>query len=459
MSAGEGGRPKRPFSDGFAAIDNRLVEEVGGALTRTQILVYLAAIKLFRGRVLRVGLRPFAAWARLDHSHVVKALPVLERLHLLRVERSTRGSRIEVLEATDEALCALRERSLERGGAAAKASPQGARLAAEALERLGGGGARRPRAPRPVSPPRARGRQPAARGSEVAGDAPPAPAEGRAASVAPVEARPAPPPEAAAPRAEPPPGDPVAGRDQEPGHEPSAEAPATGGESGADAAPPSGADPSPLGEGLPNYSLDQSDKIPPSLPPPAASEAVGGEEPAVAEPPPAALAAPPAGPVAAEGPGAGPPAEGGALTTDPRGLAPLVELARPLWPRIAPPTLLGWLQRGVVLVRPAPSRAELAAYIQWAAQDESLARAKHPLAAAMTAHRLVPWLEKRRARSVPPTAARAPFRPAATRPSQLPTAEERAAHQRQCALAVEMARQAIDRLNAPMAAVGVRRRL
>jgi hypothetical protein len=101
----------------------------------------------------------------------------------------------------------------------------------------------------------------------------------------------------------------------------------------------------------------------------------------------------------------------------------------------------------------------MAAYLQWACQDESLAKAQHPLAAAMTAHRFVAWLEKRRTRQLQPTTARAPFRPAATRPPQPPTAEERAAHLRQSALNAEMARRALDFLNAPMAAMGGRRRL
>jgi hypothetical protein len=140
-------------------------------------------------------------------------------------------------------------------------------------------------------------------------------------------------------------------------------------------------------------------------------------------------------------------------------LAPLVALARSLWPRMAPSVLLTWLQRGVGLVQPGPSRAEMAAYLQWTAQDESLARAQHPLAAAMTAHRFVAWLEKRRARQLQPTTARAPFRPAATRPPQSPTAEERAAHLRQSALNAEMARRTIDLLSAPVAATGGRRRL
>jgi hypothetical protein len=462
-----------------------LGEEKRRALSHPEADVYEAVCELFAGREVTKGQREIARRAVVDQAQVPGALRVLQQVHLIEYETSPLGTQVTILPESDEALVALRHLAQERGGAVPP-SAGSERYYQQSLRAL------KARAASPAQPPpdedkemetgrwdgsppwsgdprRAAASRPVGgqeRGlARIAGELGwlVGPASGAAPGL--VEA-PTSVPSAAAPEASPllaEAGEGAASASVDPGAGSPVEGAGEGAAGGADEPPvgddegssPGDDEGSSLEAGPPNYSPDQSNQIPPSLPPPASSEAVRGrEEPAVAAPPPEALAAD-------EGPGACQPPAKRPLAAAPLVLDPLVELARSLWPAMAPSPLRTWLPRVVGLVQPAASQAEMAAYLRWAAQDESLAQARFPLAAAMTAHRFVPWLESHRARQLAPRpqeAARAPFRPAATRPPQRLTAEERADNLRQCAVNVEGARRALDLLNAPTAATGSRRR-
>lgn len=116
----------------MALLDCRLLEECLGALSHRHHVMYLTCLELFRQEPGLTSTRKLATRARLDQAVVVPALRELERLLLIRCERSSKGTWVEVLAASPEALLALRQRSLQRGGAAARASPLGLWLVAKA---------------------------------------------------------------------------------------------------------------------------------------------------------------------------------------------------------------------------------------------------------------------------------------------------------------------------------------
>lgn len=209
-----------------------------------------------------------------------------------------------------------------------------------------------------------------------------------------------------------------------PGCEPEAEA-SSGGEpasglgarpalsfGGALNGPPSGALDGPPEGGAPNCSQDPSLKIHPSLPPPAlareASQAEGGRQASLASP-----AAEPASQLAPTSHGAQPPAPEPPASDRPalEALGTLVTLACSLWPhKLHSSAAERWLRQAIGLVEPAPSRGEMATFLRWAAEEESLAKAAVPLAAAVSPGRFVPWVTRRRAKLQPrqPLLAEAP---------------------------------------------------
>lgn len=169
--------------------------------------------------------------------------------------------------------------------------------------------------------------------------------------------------------------------------------------------PPGGGLTPPPEGGAPNCSLDPILQIPPSLPSPTpargASQPDGGREESLAPP-----AAEPASQLrrAAASSDAQPPAPEPSPSDRPApgALSALVELACSLWPhKLHSSAAERWLRQAIGLVEPAPSRGEMATFLRWAAEEESLAKAAVPLAAAVSPGRFVPWMTRRRAKSQP----------------------------------------------------------
>lgn len=542
MSAGIGlkePKPRRSFRRGFTGIDAPLTDPILKRLSYVELRVYVAAINHCRGRDIIVNTRQLGEWSDVDHARVCPALYQLEALHLIHCHRSPRGTRIEILDLSDEALEAVlhREASAKarRAGKSKPASPPVTPAAPASEERIDGAARVETREETlPVSLATALPETSATPATVCQAGAPEVAPLPEACQAEPAEAAPLPEacqaeapeaceaealeaapllgpatgPAAALPAQAGPPA--IAAAAALPGLAPETasaawQAPA----SGALGAPLGGALGAPLGGGAPNYVLDRDLQIPPSLPSPsvavgacvAADGREGGKGEQAIEPTPeltSPVTEPPSEPTPEEAssvanppeptqdslavqthgdpPSAAVSSEGKESPTDKTSssepaspsatiqeparpaldaLAPLLALARTKWPSMSPKALQPWLERGAELVTPGPTQAEMEAAIEWAATEPSLATAKYPLAAAMTADRFEPWLKRYRAeqqRLEKLAAARAKAPPAPPRPAVRGrpglTAEEREKLRAQGQINQEMARAAIAALDA-----------
>lgn len=162
MSRGQGGLDARElvFREGFVGIDTPLEEELAAALEGVPYKIYVGVVRLFRGRPAWTTMRELAEQLHQDHGQVVKVLPQLEVLHLIAYETTARGTRLEVLPCSAQALVALRQRAEERLGAKARFSRRANQRLARARDELG--------LPQPApQPPRPKRRRPS--GGRAAG--------------------------------------------------------------------------------------------------------------------------------------------------------------------------------------------------------------------------------------------------------------------------------------------------
>jgi hypothetical protein len=83
----------------------------------------------------------------------------------------------------------------------------------------------------------------------------------------------------------------------------------------------------------------------------------------------------------------------------------------------------------------------MAAFLRWAAEEESLAKAKVPLAAALSPGRFVPWITRRRDRLQPLGAAAPPCAIQAAREAELRAAREARLREEKFARAARFAHQ------------------